>query len=405
MTCRLPSPVDPAPHPGLGSHEESREQAPTQAPTRAFSRILGESRIGRAYLKELQAIRPLSRSEERKIALRIEQGERQMLQALLELPSFRQAILELVRDAVDGRLRIDKLIEGDPEDELVMARLRRLLLALDEASSDDETAQLLGRLRVERREIDRLVEGIDFEACADVFDQYGRGKQMAEEAKAELVRRHLWLAVSIASRHWSRGLDLMDRIQEGNLGLMQAADRFRVRRGFRFATYAAFWVRKGINRAIADQGHCVRVPGHTLDAACRAEQIRRHQDAKIGGSTEDQVATAISVSVERLREVQQGVSDSVGLEEAGEFVDAAPNAEHLVSLIERRRVLREQIDTLEEREQRVLCLRFGLDGEEEAGRDELGKVFCLTRERIRQIEKQAIERLQHPSRAAILLAV
>jgi RNA polymerase primary sigma factor len=93
------------------------------------------------------------------------------------------------------------------------------------------------------------------------------------------------------------------------------------------------------------------------------------------------------------------------LEEAGEFVDAAPNAEHLVSLIERRRVLREQIDTLEEREQRVLCLRFGLDGEEEAGRDELGKVFCLTRERIRQIEKQAIERLQHPSRAAILLAV
>ncbi len=405
MTCRLSPALVPAQPLRLASHGDSREQAAAQPPTRAFSHILGESRIGRAYLHELQTIRPLSRSEERDIALRIEQGEQQMLQALLQLPSFRKTLLDLLKNAVEGRFRIDKLIDGDPDDELAMARLRRLLIALEDLSSDEDTAPLLGQLRVERRELDRLVEGIDPGALAVVSEQLSRGKQMAEAAKAELVRRHLWLAVSIASRQWSRGLDLLDRVQEGNLGLMQAADRFRVRRGFRFATYAAFWVRKGINRAIAEQGHCVRVPGQTLDAACRAEQARRHQDAQNGVSTEDQVARAISISVERLREVQQGVSDSVGLEDSGELMDTTPDAEHMVSLIERRRVLREQIDTLEEREQRVLCLRFGLDGEEEAGRDELAQVFCLTRERIRQIEKQAIERLQHPSRAVILLAV
>lgn len=405
VTCRLPSPVVPPPHLRLASHEEPEQQVAQPSPAGAFSHVLGESRIGRAYLKELQAIQPLSRGEEREICLRIEQGEQKMLQALLQVPSFRQAIRDLVQSAAEGRMRLDKLIEGDPNDELAVARVRRLASALDEASSEAEIAALLSQVHVERREMDRLLEGIDLEASPDMAAQFSEGEQMAQGAKGELVRRHLWLAVSIASRQWSRGVDLFDRIQEGNLGLIQAADRFRVRRGFRFATYAAFWVRKGINNAIADQGHCVRIPGHTLDAACRAEQIRRHRDAKSGVCTEDEVAGELSVSVERLREVRQGVSDALGLEDAGELVDGTPSAEHWVSLMERRRIIREQIDTLEEREQRVLRLRFGLDGEEEAGRDELGKVFCLTRERIRQIEKQAIERLQHPSRVAILQAV
>lgn len=404
VTCRLPSPIVP-PRLRLASHEDPEQRVAPQAPTGAFSHILSESRVGRAYLKELQAIRPPSRGEEREICLRIEQGEQRMLQALLQLPSFRRDIRDLVRDAAEGRIRLDKLIEGDPNDELAVARLRRLANALEEASDETEIAALLGQVHLEPRELERLLDGIDLDASPNLAAQFAEGKRIAKEAKSELVRRHLWLAVSIASRQWSRGVDLFDRIQEGNLGLIQAADRFRVRKGFRFATYAAFWVRKGIQNAIADQGHCVRIPGHTLEAACRAEQIRRHRDAKSGECTEQQLAGDMSVSVERLREVQRGVSDAVGLEDAGDLVDGTPNAEHLVNLIDRQRVLREQIDTLEEREQRVLRLRFGLDGEEEAARDELGKVFCLTRERIRQIEKQAIERLQHPSRIAILQAV
>jgi RNA polymerase primary sigma factor len=145
----------------------------------------------------------------------------------------------------------------------------------------------------------------------------------------------------------------------------------------------------------------------TLEAAYRAEQAQRLHDAKHAATaSEQQVAAASAMSVDRLREVQQGVSDAVSLDASDrEIGEPSPDAEQLLCMADRRRVVREQVASLEEREQRVLWLRFGLDTDEEVSRDEVAKVFCLTGERIRQLENQALQRLQHPSRAGLLRAV
>jgi RNA polymerase sigma factor (sigma-70 family) len=380
------------------------ETGPTLA--RISYHLLGVSRVGRAYLKDLQAIPALSRQEEWDIALRIEQGEQIMLEAVLEVPALQHEVRAILHAAADGLSRIEEVLEANPEDELAQARLRRLVAALDGADGQDAIA-VLREARLDRKELERLAAKVPPDTHPDAVAKLSHGRRLAESAKRELVRRHLWLAVSIASRHASRGLDLLDRVQEGNLGLMRAADRFRMRKGFRFATYAAFWVRQGINRAAAEQGHCVRLPVQTLEAAYRAEQAQRLHDAKHAATaSEQQVAAASAMSVDRLREVQQGVSDAVSLDASDrEIGEPSPDAEQLLCMADRRRVVREQVASLEEREQRVLWLRFGLDTDEEVSRDEVAKVFCLTGERIRQLENQALQRLQHPSRAGLLRAV
>ena len=403
MTHPDPTLHDPSPHLRLVVACEVTEVPRT--PSRPFAHALSTSRTGRAYLTELQTIRPLSREQERTLALRIEQGERQMFEALLALPSVRSTVRHMLDDAAAGRIAFDKVLDESANDEVARARLGRLLNALDRTEDAVELVRLLGEVRIGRQALERLASEA-VRQNESLAANVAVGRQVAEVAKRELVRAHLWLAVSIASRHVSRGLDLMDRIQEGNLGLIRAADRFRVRKGFRFATYAAWWVRQAINRAVAEQGHCVRLPPKTLEAAQKAERIQGRYNARTGIATEQDVADSLAVSVDRLREVQHGVSDAVRLDVAEHvLVDASPTPEHMVGALEQRQALLEQLASLEPREQRVLALRFGFEGEEEATRDDVAKVFSLTRERIRQIEKKAIERLQHPTRACILRAV
>lgn len=402
------------PHPHASQHPPllrligpRDEPAPARSHTGAFSHVLATTRAGRAYLAELDAIPTLTRSEEWDIALRIEGGERMMLEALLRIDDVRAQVRDLIRGAAAGELEVEVFDEA-PGNDVAAARLRRLVDALGQASADEEIA-LLSNLRLERQHLERLVRVAEASNPGGGWTRaVAQGRREAESGKREIVRRHLWLAVSIAARYPAERVELMDRIQEGNIGLMRAADRFRLRKGFRFATYATWWVRQAIHRAVAEQGYCVRLPSKTVEAAQRAERFRRRFSVKNGRDASDhEVADALSVSVYRLHEIDRGVDKPVFVDADNEPELVCPDndAEAAVANAQRRVVLCEQLAGLEAREQQVIAMRFGLDDDEEKTRDEIASVFSLTRERIRQVEKHAMDRLQHPSRVSLLRAV
>ena len=308
---------------------------------------------------------------------------------------------------------VDVLQTSDPEDDLLPEEGDLFEHEFDELDEEEdiesglpESTAVDDPVRMYLREIGK----IPLLSQEEELELARRMSEGVEEAKERMVEANLRLVVSIAKRFMGRGMQLLDLIQEGNLGLMKAVDKFDYRKGYKFSTYATWWIRQAISRAIADQGRVIRIPVHMTETMNRILRTSRQMAQEIGREpTVEELAEKVNLSPEKVNEILKMAQDPVSLEtpvgeEADSHLGDFIQDDHVVTPAEAAAstVLKEQLtqelSTLSDREQQVLRLRFGLDDGKPRTLEEVGKVFHVTRERIRQIEAKALRKLGRANR-------
>jgi RNA polymerase primary sigma factor len=396
-----------------------------------------------AYFHSMGNISILTKDEETQLARQLEEGREIISRILADVPLYQKFAseapivlrpVETTGEDVEGPVEME---EGFGIDviEQTLERLDDLMAEVDEVNRKLGRHQTLKQLRKtvtekKKKGINTKLEallkevqqdykrieqeiGVKIDRMLELWDRIEKVRLLMREAKDELITRNLRLVVNIAKNYVGRGLPLLDLIQEGNIGLMKAVDKFKYEKGFKFSTYATWWIRQAITRALIDQTKTIRVPVHMMEFYNRVTKASRELTHQLGKEpSNEEIAKKLEVPVRKVEEVFRAIQDPIALQtpigdedtELEDFIGdkTSPSPYSDAERIEGSEQLQRILRTLSPKEEKVIKMRFGIGADRDHTLEEVGRYLSITRERVRQIEAKALRKLKHPSRLKAL---
>jgi RNA polymerase primary sigma factor len=371
--------------------------------------LVKHQKKAQSLLEKLETVNPKTKAKEHRKTRWLMGRERVQVSRIVRELKYTNAERKRLLD------KVNKTVDS-------MRTLERQIKSLDQKYDASKSEELRKEYRRQQRNCKTDLDRLETEIGVSIADLKRTQREMiqgdmdAERAKRELIEANLRLVVSIAKKYTNRGLQFLDLIQEGNIGLMKAVDKFEYRRGYKFSTYATWWIRQAITRAIADQARTIRIPVHMIETINKLIRTSRQLVQELGREpTSEEIAKRMDIPVAKVRKVLKIAQEPISLEtpigeeedsHLGDFIEdrqAVSPSEAVIS-VNLKEYTSQVLRTLTPREERVIKMRFGLEDGSEHTLEEVGQSFQVTRERIRQIEAKALRKLRHPSRSRRLKA-